>query len=104
MIVFSNVGPANPNTSYGWYLRLYGDGISSSITIDLSDAPFQGVQLRTNPPVTAYIVSSNVVVSGISDSSFSAASSIVGNRLTLTYNKPLPLAVGLDASNSADVG
>ena len=86
MRLFNGSGPSPINVNGS----LLGDGTSSSVDVDLSVAPHTMV-FNGNFPVDINFFSTQVVVNGQVDSSFSATASFKRSILTITFNKPLPV-------------
>src|SRR5437016_2682539 len=78
----------------------FGDGVSTSITADLSQAPFN-VDFNHNPPSFVSVITSQVVVNGSLDNSFTLSAALSGTKLTLTWNKALPQRASLPDNNNA---
>ncbi len=72
----------------------FGDGTSTSITVDLTDAPTQSINgqallFKTNSPVSVVLLSSMIIGSnGRPDPTITVTISIMGTKLIYTFSSP----------------
>jgi len=82
-------------------LTLYGDGVSTSITIDVSKAPFD-LLFNSNPPALVFVIDVEVNIDPVTnqrDPTFTCTATLAKDRLTLTFNKPVPAPAVLPTNN-----